>query len=133
MKKALTISVAVLAILGLSFFVFSARTSNNKENYQTNEVQKDQEKIVGENEALEEKELPLMTIDSVSKYDGKNGARAYIVVNNIVYDVTDSPRWANGSHNGFEAGKDLTKEIENISPHGVGVLERIEKVGRISN
>ena len=32
-------------------------------------------------------------------------------------------------HNGFEAGNDLTKEIKEVSPHGVINLERVPAIG----
>ena len=81
----------------------------------------------------EEEALPLMTVEQVAENNGVDGANAYVIVNNIVYDVTDSPRWLDGLHNDFQAGQDLTDEIENISPHGLTVLDRMEKVGRIAD
>ena len=78
--------------------------------------------------ALEQQEF---TLEQLSKYNGKDGARAYVAVDGTVYDVTDSPRWADGQHNGFEAGNDLTDAIHNESPHGVGNLEGIPVVGTL--
>jgi predicted heme/steroid binding protein len=39
--------------------------------------------------------------------------------------------WKNGKHNGYTAGKDLTAEIKEKSPHGVKNLERVPVVGHI--
>lgn len=72
-----------------------------------------------------------LTLDELSKYNGKDGQPAYIAVDGIVYDVTSSPKWKNGEHNGFQAGNDLTEQIKNISPHGLKVLERLNKVGTL--
>jgi len=66
-----------------------------------------------------------LTLDELAKYDGKNDNRAYIAVNGIIYDVTDVPEWANGDHNGYEAGKDLT----DFFPHETSRLNRAVKVG----
>ena len=58
-----------------------------------------------------------MTIDELKSYDGHNNKRAYIAYKNVVYDVTDSPLWQNGEHQGFHsAGTDLTAELLD-APH----------------
>ena len=82
------------------------------------------------NEASEV-ELENFTLVELSKYNGVEGNPAYIAVDGIVYDVTNIPQWKNGQHNGFEAGKDLTEEIKNLSPHGVSKLSKAKKVGRL--
>lgn len=74
----------------------------------------------------------VLTIDELAEYDGSNGNPAYIAVEGIIYDVTNSSRWPGGEHNGFEAGKDLTEEIKDVSPHGVSVLDRIPIVGKLA-
>ena len=103
----------------------------NDETYNGENTEINQD-VQGEDETtLDESELATMTLEYVSQYNGQDGNRAYIVVDNIVYDVTDSARWQNGMHNDYQAGNDLTDEIENISPHGISVLDRMEKVGVI--
>ncbi|WP_326521342.1 cytochrome b5 domain-containing protein [Faecalispora anaeroviscerum] len=44
-------------------------------------------------------------------YHGKNGIPAYVAVNGIVYDVTNSAAWRVATHFGLSAGKDLTTEF----------------------
>ena len=63
----------------------------------------------------------------------KNGNPAYVAVDGVIYDVTDVRQWQNGDHNGFEAGKDLTDEIKNVSPHGVSKLDLVPAVGVLSD
>ncbi len=70
-----------------------------------------------------------LTLEELAKFNGKDGARAYIAVDGVVYDVTDSAAWKDGAHNGFEAGKDLTTEIKEKSPHGVSKLDNVVKIG----
>lgn len=76
-------------------------------------------------------ELNIFTLDELSKYNGKDGEKAYIAIDGIVYDVTDHPAWKDGGHNGFEAGKDLTDAIKNESPHGISKLENLTVVGAL--
>jgi len=82
-----------------------------------------------EEEATEE--MLELTLAELSEYDGKDGNRAYVAVEGIIYDVTDLGAWNNGMHNGVSAGKDLTDEIMNQSPHGTSTLSRAEKVGKL--
>ena len=67
----------------------------------------------------------------MSQYTGQNGKPAYIAVDGVIYDVTNVPQWKNGGHNGFSAGKDLTKEIKTVSPHGTSKLNGVPAVGKL--
>jgi predicted heme/steroid binding protein len=78
---------------------------------------------------VSEPDLPTFTLEELAEFDGKDGARAYVAVQGVVYDVTDLPRWEGGTHNGYDAGQDLTDIILNKSPHGLSTLERATKVG----
>jgi predicted heme/steroid binding protein len=76
-------------------------------------------------------ELIELTIEELATYDGLEGRKAYIAVNGVIYDVTNSSRWPGGNHNGYQAGQDLTTEILGISPHGISVLNGIPIVGSL--
>jgi predicted heme/steroid binding protein len=84
-------------------------------------------------EIPQENVVKTFTLEELKQYDGKNGQKGYIAVNGIVYDISDSPRWRNGEHNGFKAGQDLTQEINSISPHGDRVLGNLPVVGRVAS
>ena len=72
-----------------------------------------------------------MTIDELKRYNGQNGAKAYIAYKNVVYDVTDSPLWEDGFHQDLHAaGVDLTSELSD-APHGDEVFEEFEVVGKL--
>lgn len=75
----------------------------------------------------------VLTVEELAQYDGKDGNPAYVAVDGIIYDVTESDLWDQGEHNGFEAGMDLTEGIKDVSPHGVSVLERMPVVGEIAD
>lgn len=69
------------------------------------------------------------TLNELKQYDGRDGRPAYVAYKSTVYDVTDSPLWMNGDHQGLhEAGKDLTAEIDE-APHGEETLTNMKKVG----
>lgn len=69
------------------------------------------------------------TLDELKQYDGKEGRAAYIAYQGKVYDVTNSPLWTSGDHQGLhEAGRDLTAEISE-APHGEETLANMKIVG----
>lgn len=80
-----------------------------------------------------ETELPTMTLAELSQYDGKNGAKAYVAISGYVYDVTSSVYWPNGSHNGYQAGQDLTQPLLNSSPHGIANILRFPVVAKLAD
>jgi len=72
------------------------------------------------------------TVEELSQYNGLNGAKAYVAVNGLVYDVSNIPQWNNGAHNGLQAGKDQSSAI-NSAPHGNSVLKDLKIVGTLVN
>jgi predicted heme/steroid binding protein len=61
-------------------------------------------------------------------YDGTNGMPMYIAYNGMIYDVTNHSGWTTGSHNGMNAGTDITAALD-ASGHGVSVLDGLPMVG----
>lgn len=70
------------------------------------------------------------TLQELKQYNGQNGNPAYVAIDGIVYDMTNSKLWKKGAHNGYEAGNDLSDFIKN-SPHGKSTLGRVPEVGRL--
>ena len=69
-----------------------------------------------------------MTLDQLREYDGRDGRKAYVAVSGKIYDVSDSPRWQNGDHEGaHQAGADMTEELKS-APHVRSVIERFPVV-----
>lgn len=90
-----------------------------------------------ESEAPQEAEAPaeellVFTLDELAEFDGKDGRAAYVAVDGLVYDFTELGRWSGGTHNGFEAGQDLTEALNTVSPHGERVLSRAPVVGELT-
>lgn len=74
----------------------------------------------------------LFTLESLAKFNGKNGQPAYVAVDGIVYDVSALGAWSGGEHfQGIEAGRDLSDAIK-ASPHGKAILSRAKVVGSLS-
>jgi predicted heme/steroid binding protein/uncharacterized membrane protein len=71
----------------------------------------------------------LFTSEELSRYDGRDGRKAFVAVDGKVYDVTPSAMWKQGEHFRLHgSGGDLSRSI-GAAPHGKEVLERLEQVG----
>jgi len=69
--------------------------------------------------------------EELARYNGKNGAPAYVAYKGKVYDVSASFIWRNGRHQVLHnAGEDLTDALEQ-APHGADMLERLPMVGTL--
>lgn len=72
-----------------------------------------------------------MTTAELAKHDGHDGRSAYIAVSGTIYDVSSSPRWQNGLHEGVhQAGQDLTEALKS-APHVRTLIERFPVIGRL--
>lgn len=72
-----------------------------------------------------------MTNSELAGFDGRDGRPAYVAVSGTVYDVTASPMWKGGDHQGaHQAGSDLTEALKG-APHVRAVVERFPVVGRL--
>jgi predicted heme/steroid binding protein len=77
------------------------------------------------------KATPLtLTLAELSKFNGQNGAKAYVAAFGIIYDVTDVKAWKGGKHKGHEAGQDVSILIKK-SPHGKSVLKKLRAIGKL--
>ena len=68
------------------------------------------------------------TLSELSQYNGKDGMKAYVTVDNKIYDVSDV--WESGEHNGYSAGTDISDFIDS-APHGDSVLQNLDYIGNI--
>jgi predicted heme/steroid binding protein len=75
--------------------------------------------------------LPVFTMAQIATYNGDNGTEAYLVVDGIVYDVTNASGWTNGWHRGMHlAGTDATATFAG-SPHSASILNSFPIVGTL--
>lgn len=68
-----------------------------------------------------------MTEDELANYDGQNDMPAYVAVDGIIYDGSDT--FENGMHFDYEAGQDLTDEFHD--QHGEDTLMAMPVVGAL--
>ena len=74
-----------------------------------------------------------MTRDELARHDGQEGRRALVAVSGKIYDLTGSPLWLGGDHEGnHRAGADLTAELAK-APHVRAVIERFPVVGQLES
>lgn len=72
-----------------------------------------------------------MTLEELKQFDGREGNAAYIAYRGKVYDVTESPLWQDGDHEGLHsAGQDLTAAMAD-APHSEEVFSRYPVVGAL--
>lgn len=71
------------------------------------------------------------TVAELAKFTGKDGNRAYVAYQGIVYDFTDVKAWKNGDHkDGKKAGNDYTEVLDKVW-HGTKVLKDKPVVGKL--
>ncbi|NLA52741.1 MAG: cytochrome B5 [Clostridiales bacterium] len=71
-----------------------------------------------------------LTSEQLSEFNGKYGKAAYVAVDGVIYDVTNSSAWAEGAHKGLEAGLDLSEAFKG-SPHDISTLDKVIKIGHL--
>ena len=72
----------------------------------------------------------IFTLEELKNYDGKEGRKAYIAVDGVVYDVTNVAAWQGGTHHGNNAGNDVSDRIVK-APHGKKKKKKLEVVGKL--
>ncbi|MCK9420420.1 MAG: cytochrome B5 [Nitrospirae bacterium] len=71
------------------------------------------------------------TLDALGQFDGKDGRPAYVAYKGLIYDMTGSRLWKNGSHMmKHAAGNDLT-DILKTAPHGEDKILAMPRAGRL--
>jgi len=71
----------------------------------------------------------VFTKAELHRYNGRDGAPAYVACRGLVYDVSGSYHWRTGRHQvQHRAGADLTAELSD-APHGIELLARFPIVG----
>ncbi len=78
-----------------------------------------------------ERNLKDLTLNELSKYDGKNENPAYVAVNGVIYDVTNEDIFKKSPHNSVNLGNDITKEFKGCHNADESVLAKLPIVGKV--
>ena len=111
------IVVAVVAVIVVGCCALLSGSPEGDEERLARELTPEEQAIVEEN---------VFTPETLAEFDGKDGRPAYVAVNGVVYDVTET--WKNGEHHGLTAGCDQTEGFLR-SPHGHATLQGLKVVG----
>lgn len=79
----------------------------------------------------EKRNLEEFTLEEVSKYNGKDGMPAYVIIRGTVYDTSDVEVWNGGSHFGVSAGNDLTESFTNCHSGKLEILKKLRIIGTL--
>jgi predicted heme/steroid binding protein len=76
----------------------------------------------------------VITMTELFRNTGERSTRKWVAFNNIVYDVTDCPRWQGDMHEQLHfPGQDLSSELVD-APHSESVFSRpcVKIIGRLA-
>lgn len=73
------------------------------------------------------------SLRELAEYAGRDGGESFFAFEGKVYDVTDSPMWIDGDHEGeHAAGEDLTAAMAD-APHGTESFAGFPVVGVLAD
>lgn len=75
-------------------------------------------------------DLPKFTRNQLALRNGQDREEIWVAYQGIIYDVTHSRLWRNGTHYEHWSGQDLTDELPD-APHTERVFESLEVVGEL--
>jgi predicted heme/steroid binding protein len=74
--------------------------------------------------------MKLITKQQLSLRNGQDKPEIWIAYKGMVYDVSLSRLWRNGTHYEHWAGQDLTDELAD-APHNEHVFDKFETIGQL--
>jgi predicted heme/steroid binding protein len=74
--------------------------------------------------------MPTYTAQQLALRNGQDKPDIWVAYKGLIYDVTASRLWKNGSHYEHWAGQDLTEELGD-APHTEKVFEKFEAIGHL--
>lgn len=79
--------------------------------------------------SVPDRESREFTMMDLAKYNGQNGAAAYVAIEGTVYDVTGIMGFEDGNHFGVKPGTDGTQSFRECHNGDRSVLRNLRKVG----
>jgi predicted heme/steroid binding protein len=77
--------------------------------------------------SLQEGVAQTFTLEELARFDGQNGAPAYLGINGKVYDITGVQLFRDGKHHGVTPGND----VSDLFVHKINILNRLNLVGEL--
>jgi predicted heme/steroid binding protein len=74
--------------------------------------------------------MPTYTAQQLALRNGQDKLDIWVAYKGLIYDVTASRLWKNGSHYEHWAGQDLTEELGD-APHTEKVFEKFQAIGQL--
>ena len=74
--------------------------------------------------------MKLITKQQLSLRNGQDKPEIWIAYKGMIYDVSLSRLWRNGTHYEHWAGQDLTDELPD-APHNEHVFDKFETIGQL--
>lgn len=74
--------------------------------------------------------MKLITKQQLSLRNGQDKPEIWVAYKGMVYDVSLSRLWRNGTHYEHWAGQDLTDELPD-APHNERVFDKFETIGQL--
>ena len=74
--------------------------------------------------------MPTYTTQQLALRNGQDKPDIWVAYKGLIYDVTSSRLWKNGTHYEHWAGQDLTKELGD-APHTEKVFQKFEAIGHL--
>lgn len=132
MKRLMVLSV--LLFLMVALFAGCAGEGNGTGQQDDENGNADQTRPDDQPESREEGKT--FTLEELAQYDGKGGSPAYVAVDGVVYDVSESSLWPEGEHTTCNldamAGRDLSQVIQQSPPRMRDLLEEFPVVGNLT-
>lgn len=80
----------------------------------------------------ENKDMLILTKEEVAEFNGKNGKPSYIIIDDIIYDVSNIDLFKQSPHNELKLGQDLTKDFYECHEGNMKILDKIPRVGLLA-
>lgn len=74
--------------------------------------------------------MPTYTVQQLALRNGQDKPDIWVAYKGLIYDVTASRLWKNGTHYEHWAGQDLTEELGD-APHTEKVFEKFQAIGQL--
>lgn len=74
--------------------------------------------------------MPTYTVQQLALRNGQDKPDIWVAYKGLIYEVTASRLWKNGTHYEHWAGQDLTRELGD-APHTEKVFEKFQAIGQL--